>query len=122
MKILFDQGVPKKLRLALGNHEVRTAYEAGLSDLENGALLCAAQGTFNVLITTDSNIKYQQRLPDFEIALLVLRAFSNALEAYLPLVPQILETLERMQPGEVIYLYADETLARIDARKGWTRY
>ena len=48
----------------------------------------------------------------------MLRAFTNALEASLPLVPQLLETLEHMLPGEIVYLYADEALARKDARKG----
>jgi hypothetical protein len=102
----------------LSNHEVRTAYEAGLSELANGALLRAAQGSFDALITTDTNIKYQQHLPDFEIALLVLRAFSNAVKAYLPLVPQILQTLEQVRPGQVEYLYADQRLARKDELKG----
>ncbi len=56
MKILFDQGAPKKLRQHLPGHEFRTAYEAGMSELENGDLLRAAEKDFDVLITTDSNI------------------------------------------------------------------
>lgn len=118
MKILFDQGVPKKLRTHLPGHIVRTAYETGLSDLANGALLRAAQTDFDVLITTDSNLKYQQRLPDFDIALIVLRAFTNSLADYLPLVPQLLGKLAQIKPGEVEYLYADERLARKDELKG----
>lgn len=93
MKILFDQGVPKRLRTHLPGHTVQTAYETGLSDLANGALLRAAQTDFDVLITTDSTLKYQQRLPDFDIALIVLRAFTNSLADYLPLVPLLLEKL-----------------------------
>ena len=121
MRILFDQGIPKKLRRALSNHSMRTAYEAGLSDFANGALLRAAQGNFDVLITSDANIKYQQRLPDFEIALIVLRAFNNALESYLPLVPQILATLEQIKPGQVEYLYASPKLAQRDELKGFKK-
>ncbi len=118
MKILFDQGVPKKLRQHLPGHEVRTAYEAGLNELENGDLLHAAEKEFDALLTTDSNIKYQQRLSEFDIALVVLRAFTNSLDAYLPLVPQLLATLENIAPGEAEYLYADERLRAKDELKG----
>ena len=118
MRILFDQGVPKKLRRHLSNHEIQTAYEAGVNELENGALLRWAQTSFEVLISTDANIRYQQQLPDFDIALLVLRAFTNALEDYLPLVPQIQEKLETIEPGMVVYLYADERLRLKDEEKG----
>ena len=118
MRILFDQGVPKKLRRHLPSHEIKTAYEAGVNELENGALLRWAQDSFDILISTDANIRYQQQLPDYDIALLVLRAFTNALEDYLPLVPQILEKLETIQAGEVAYLYADEKLRLKDEKKG----
>ena len=118
MRILFDQGVPKKLRRELPGHVVRTAYEAGLSDYSNGELLRAAEKDFDVLVSTDSNIKYQQHLPDFDIALIVLRAFTNSLVDYLPLVPQLLEKLQTITSGSVEYLYVDERLARKDESKG----
>lgn len=118
MRILFDQGVPKKLRQHLPDHEVRTAYEAGLSELENGDLLRAAEKDFDVLITTDSNIKHQQRLSEFDITLIVLRAFTNSLDDYIPLVPQLLMMLKGITPGTVEYLYADEKLRRKDELKG----
>ena len=118
MNILFDQGVQKKLRQHLPGHEVRTAYEAGLSELENGDLLRAAEKDFDVLVTCDSNIKYQQRLSDFDIALVVLRAFTNSLDDYLPLVPQLLTILDVIEPGKVEYLYANEKLKRKDELKG----
>lgn len=118
MNLLFDQGVPKKLRRYLSGHKVRTAYEAGLSELENGDLLRAAEKDFDVLITCDSNIKYQQRLSEFDIALVVLRAFTNSLDDYLPLVPQLLTILDAIEPGKVEYLYANEKLRLKDELKG----
>lgn len=121
MRILFDQGVPKKLRRELAGHEVRTAYEAGLSDCSNGELLRAAEKEFDVLISTDSNIKYQQPLSDFDIALIVLRAFTNSLVDYLPLVPRLLETLQTITSGSVEYLYADERSVNKDELKGRKR-
>lgn len=121
MKVLFDQGVPKKLRRHLPGHEGRTAFEAGLNELENGELLRAAAESFDALLTTDSNLKFQQRIPEFDIALIVLRAFTNSLDHYLPLVPQILEKLTSIKSGEVEYLYADERLRQKDASKGQAR-
>jgi predicted nuclease of predicted toxin-antitoxin system len=60
MRILFDQGTSAHLRQFLQNHEVTTAYEQGWSTLENGELLSAAEGEgFHILVTTDTNLKYQ---------------------------------------------------------------
>ena len=73
MRILFDQGTPVPLRRLLTNHTVSTAYERGWSKLTNGELLDAAEETgFEMLITTDSNLKYQQNLKSRRIAVLLL--------------------------------------------------
>ncbi len=73
MRILLDQGTPAPLRAALGGHEVVTAYERGWSTMANGALLSAAeQGGFDLIVSTDQNIRYQQNLVGRRIAVLVL--------------------------------------------------
>ena len=73
MRVLFDQGTPEPLRHALTRHEVATAYERGWSELKNGELLDAAEKeNFAVLVTTDSNLKYQQNLESRQIAVVVL--------------------------------------------------
>ena len=77
MKILFDACCPRPLRKYLPDHEVVTAQEMGWSDRQNGALLKAAQAQFDVMISTDSNIAYQQQLPGYDIALIVLRSKSG---------------------------------------------
>src|SRR5882672_7516938 len=74
MRILFDTGIPRALANFLSPHHVSTTQKQGWKDLRNGDLLRVAQGYFDVLITTDSNIKYQQRIEQFDIALIVLRA------------------------------------------------
>jgi hypothetical protein len=77
MKILFDQGVPAPLRHRLAEHAVHTAFERGWSDLENGALLAAAElRGYELLITTDQNLKYQQNLGGRKLAILVLLSTS----------------------------------------------
>lgn len=73
MRVLFDQGTPVPLRQLLTRHEVATAYERGWSNLKNGELLDAAEKDgFAVLVTTDSNLKYQQNLKSRRIAIVVL--------------------------------------------------
>ncbi len=77
MRILFDQGTPAPLRYHLLGHQVILAYEHGWSILENGELLSAAEAAgFEVLITTDKNLRYQQNLANRKIAVVVLSATS----------------------------------------------
>jgi hypothetical protein len=77
MKILFDQGTPVPLRRLLSPHSVDTAYELGWQSLENGELLSAAEkGGYELVITTDQNLKYQQNLSDRKIAVVVLLSTS----------------------------------------------
>ena len=75
MRILFDQGTPAPLRkhLVTHQHEVNTAYERGWSALKNGELLSEAESAgFDLLITTDQNLRYQQNLSGRRIAIIVL--------------------------------------------------
>jgi hypothetical protein len=73
MRILFDQGTPAPLRYHLLGHQIALAFEQGWSQLENGELLNAAEAAgFEVFITTDKNLRYQQNLSDRKIALIVL--------------------------------------------------
>lgn len=77
MKILFDQGTPAPLRRALPKHEVATAFERGWAALQNGELLRAAEAEgFEVLVTTDQNLRYQQNLPERRLAIVVLKTTS----------------------------------------------
>jgi predicted nuclease of predicted toxin-antitoxin system len=77
VRILFDQGTPVPLRRYLAGHEVETAFERGWSTLENGDLLdMAERAGFVVLVTTDSNLKYQQSLSHRRIAIVVLSTTS----------------------------------------------
>lgn len=105
MKILFDHCVDRRLRNHLSGHSVRLAKEERLEGLSNGQLLQVAQHTFDVLLTTDKGIKYQQNLPEYDIALIVLRGVRNKASELVELVPAVLKTLETIQSGDVIYLY-----------------
>ncbi|NER81107.1 MAG: hypothetical protein F6K42_16385 [Leptolyngbya sp. SIO1D8] len=77
MKILFDQGTPVPLRRYLSGHTVDTAYERGWSELSNGDLLTMAeQEGYELLVTTDRNLRYQQNLAMRQIAIVVLMSTS----------------------------------------------
>jgi hypothetical protein len=62
VRILLDQGTPAPLRRALAGHTVSTAYEESFDKLKNGELLAAAEGPFDVFVTTDQSLRYQQNL------------------------------------------------------------
>ncbi len=77
MKILFDQGTPVPLRKFLNDHQVDTAFERGWQALENGNLLAAAEeSNYQILITTDQNLRYQQNLTGRKISIIVLLSTS----------------------------------------------
>ena len=72
MRILFDQGTPVPLRRLLPRHDVRTAFEMGWSNLDNGDLLNRAEASFDAFVTTDQNLRYQLVLSNRRIGILVL--------------------------------------------------
>jgi predicted nuclease of predicted toxin-antitoxin system len=77
VRVLFDQGTPAPLRHALTGHSVETAFELGWGTLQNGALIAEAESNgFDVLLTTDKNLKYQQNLSGRRIAIVVLSTTS----------------------------------------------
>lgn len=73
MKILFDQGVPVPLRKEFPGLDITTAYQMGWSHLSNGTLLATAEEAgFAIFVTTDKNLRYQQKLSERVIAIVVL--------------------------------------------------
>lgn len=76
MRVLFDQGTPVPLRAHLAGHAVSTALEKGWSTLENGELLRRAALEFDVLVSTDQNLRHQQNLGSSGLAVLILKTTS----------------------------------------------
>lgn len=99
MKLLLDECVTRYLKPEFVGHDVYTVDEAGLKGLKNGNPLRAASGKFDVLITVNKSLSYQQNLSLFGLAILVLTASSNALDNLRPLIPQALRVLDRIEPG-----------------------
>lgn len=103
MRILLDECVDQKLRFAFAAHECQTAAYAGLAGLKNGVLLKAAEAAgFEVMITTDQEIPYQQNLGERSISILILCGRTNRLADLLELAPRALEAMESIGRGELI--------------------
>lgn len=101
MNILFDQGVPVPLRLHLAGHTVTTTYEQGWSTLANGELLDAAESAgFQVMITTDQNLKRQQRLKGRAVAIVVL--MSTSWPRIEKRVDDVSMAVDRVRPGQYV--------------------
>jgi hypothetical protein len=102
MKIIFDQGTPAPLRQHLVGHHVSTAHEKGWSALSNGDLLQAAEAEFDLLVTTDQNLRYQQNLSARRIAILVLPTTSwPRIQRHLAFVVKATDAMKR---GEYLEL------------------
>ena len=100
MRILFDNGSPRPLRHRLFGHDVETARERGWATLTNGVLLSRAEEAgFDVLLTTDQNIRYQQSMADRRIAVVVL--MNTDWSQIARRTEAIRMALEGIQPGEV---------------------
>jgi hypothetical protein len=102
MKILFDHGTPAPLRRQLAGHEIATAYEMGWAKLSNGDLLAAVERSFDVFITTDQNLRYQQNLGGRRLAILVLPTTSwPEIQKH---TNKIAATVTALKPGDFIEL------------------
>ncbi|MFB2981734.1 DUF5615 family PIN-like protein [Microseira sp. BLCC-F43] len=102
MRVLLDECLPKKLKRELVGHTVITVPEQGWASKKNGELLQLADNEFDVFLTVDQNLIAQQNLSNRNIAVVVLVASSNRLQALKPLMLQVQTVLETIQPGEVV--------------------
>jgi hypothetical protein len=102
MRVLLDECVTRYIKRDFTGHQVLTIEEAGFKGLKNGRLLQAASGKYDVLVTVDQNLQYQQNLKTLAIAIIVLKAERSTYPMLKPLMPQVLETLEKIKPGEMI--------------------
>jgi uncharacterized protein DUF5615 len=101
MRLLLDECVVRDLKRDLVEHEVATVVEAGFSGLGNGQLLRAAAGEYDVLITVDRNLPFQQNIGSLQIAVLILISTGITYADLKPLVPKILSQLSTTQPGKI---------------------
>ena len=99
MGVLLDECLDWRLSRDLVGHDVRTARQMGWSTIKNGDLLSLAVQQFDVFVTVDRNMAFQQNLATLSIAVIVLRAQTNRLADLQPLVPQLLAALADPKVG-----------------------
>jgi hypothetical protein len=100
MKVLLDECCPKPLKAALSGMDVSTVEMAGLKGVKNGALLAAADGVFDVLVTADKSLRYQQNLKNRKIAILELPF--NSWRRLQSLLPAIQTAVSSIKPGQYL--------------------
>jgi hypothetical protein len=104
MRVLLDECVPRKLRRELPRHDVRTVTERGWSGVKNGQLLALAETEFDVFLTVDQNLKFQQNLKTLCIGVILLVARNNRLRTLLPLATDLREALGNIRAGDFVRL------------------
>lgn len=101
MRFLLDECVDRRLAQHISDHEVATVVDLGWAGVRNGALLARTAGQFDAFVTVDRNLAFQQRIESLSFAVVVLRARTNRLVDLRPLVPQLLQVLHDVRPGEI---------------------
>jgi len=102
MTVILDECLPKRLIHELPGHKVVTVPMAGWAGIQNGELLRRISGSFEAFITIDGNLAHQQNTGKLLFGVVVLGAPSNKIEDIRPLIPEILQTLQALKPGQVI--------------------
>jgi hypothetical protein len=99
VRVFLDERVDRRLARDTVGHDVKTASQMGWTTIKNGELLALAAEQFDVFVTVDRNLSFQQNFGSFPIAVIVLRAKSNRLADLRPLVPRLLEAIESAPRG-----------------------
>ena len=98
MRILLDEDLPRRLGALLIGHETSTVQRSGWSGIKNGRLLALAATKFDVFLTMDGGLEFQQNLKTLPVAVLIMEALSNRIEHLEPLVPGVLQELNHILP------------------------
>jgi hypothetical protein len=101
-RLLLDEQLPRQLAPLFEGHEVRTTSQMRWNGLRNGVLLTRAEAEFDVLLTADQNMRFQQRIAGRDIALIVVHAPTLNVEDLALLVPEVLEVPVSIAPGDVV--------------------
>ena len=104
LKILFDECLNRRLAGEIPDHYVKTVAQMEWSGITNGKLLTKAEGSFDVFITSDQNLSFQQNLQKYRIAIIVLCPERNRLKDLKLLVPSLLKCLSHIENGRVIHI------------------
>jgi predicted nuclease of predicted toxin-antitoxin system len=110
MKVLLDECVPRKFKSVLiaQSHACTTVPEAGLAGKKNGELLRLAQHRFEVFVTLDKGLQYQQNMAGLNISIVIIRARSNRFADVAKHSSACLTSLESIKPGQILRIGGQE--------------
>ena len=105
MLVLLDECVPRRLRVHLRGHDVRTVHDMNFVGLTNGVLLRrAGMVGIEAFITVDRSIEFQVNLQSLSLGIVVIRSHSNDYDVLQHLTPQIRAALDDLKPGQLIHI------------------
>jgi hypothetical protein len=104
MRVLLDECVPRALGKELVGHDVRTVAESGWAGVKNGELLRLAADQFDVLLTVDRSLEYQQNFTSVRLAVIVVHAPSNDVAVLRPLMAAVRAAIPEAKPGMVTHI------------------
>lgn len=98
MKILLDECIPVRLKKHLSGFEVCTVTEMGWTSLKDGKLMkIAIEAGFDIMLTVDKNLQYQQNLQEYDISIVVFDVLFNRLQNFVPLIPQFIKLESKLE-------------------------
>ena len=110
-RVLFDEDVPQQLRRELSEFEIRTVQEEGWASAKNGVLLARSSGVFDVLVTADKRLQYQQNIATYQIGVVVLGTRDTRLPRLLAVIGELRTAIDDVQPGTVMVVRSNEQAA-----------
>jgi hypothetical protein len=111
LKVLLDECVDARFASHVTGFDTQTVLGRGWASISNGKLLTLAQAEFDVFVTVDKNLSFQQHLPKYAIAVIFIHCKSNRVEDLLPLLSDLLETIPSAPRGQVSHVGAEQTHA-----------
>ncbi|TMJ04864.1 MAG: hypothetical protein E6G97_05025 [Alphaproteobacteria bacterium] len=101
MRVLLDECIDWRLARDIAGHEVKTVRQAGWTGIKNGELLALPAEAFDVFVTVDRNLSFQQNVSSFSIAVVILEANTNRLADLKPLVDKLTSAIASANPGSL---------------------
>src|SRR5260370_35713672 len=101
MRVVSYEHLPIGLAAELDGHGVDTVSGRGWTGVKNGELLRRMSGQYDVLVTMDRGLEFQQRISTLPFGIILVRAPSNRMQDLTPLVPSILSALDAVKPGRI---------------------
>lgn len=104
MRILIDECVDPRIKQLLDGHEVANVHECGWGGLDDALLLLRAQDSFDILLTLDRKLEFQQNISKLRLGLLVVQVPKNQIAFYRAIRAEILAAVSEIRPGKVLHV------------------